>query len=237
DDSWKQPDRAMLDLVNFESTDLSFSSFTCVFMRQANLNGAKLYGVRFTGADLRDTHFLGSDFGGLINDIHRKPFTDFSFSDLRKADLSDPIPTDNISVDPYGQYLNETSKVGAWFIGADLRGAKLGRKVLGIQDSNDIHAFEFALENLKLYAQWDENTVFPPEIATALHQWKSTLRSDAEQLQRWQYLYTIYLDTFGEERSARLQSYLTLLNNTDNVSNNGQTSSISDQVCRKSLSI
>lgn len=238
DDSWKQPDRAILDLVNLENTDLSFSSFACVFMRQANLNGAKLYGVRFTGADLRDTHFLGSDFGGVITDIHLKPFTDFSFADLRKADLSDHISPDSISVDPYGQYLSETSTVGAWFIGADLRGAKLGRKVLGIEDTNDIQAFEFALENLKLYARWDEKTVFPVEIATALNQWQSTVISDVEQLQRWQYLYAIYLETFGEERSARLQSYLTLLNNAESVSNNlGQANSISDRVCRKSLPI
>jgi uncharacterized protein YjbI with pentapeptide repeats len=233
DDSWKQPDRAILDLVNFENTDLSFSSFPCVFMRQANLNGAKLYGVRFTGADLRDSQFLGSDFGGLLNDIHLKPFTDFSFADLRKADLSDLDSQENISADPYGQYLSSTSKVGAWFIGTDLRGAKLGRRVLGIQDTNDIQAFRFALENLKLYAQWDDHTVFPAEIATALNQWQSSVINDA---QRWQRLYAIYLATFGEERAARLQSYLTLHNKAKNV-NKGESTSISDQVCRKSAPI
>jgi uncharacterized protein YjbI with pentapeptide repeats len=236
DDTWKQPDRAMLDLVDFENTDLSFSSFPCVFMRQANLNGAKLYGVRFTGADLRDTQFLRSDFGGKINDIHLKPFTDFSFSDLREADLSDAEQQDHISADPYGQYLSSTSKAGAWFIGTDLRGAKLGRKVLGIQNENDTQAFEFALENLKLYAQWDNHTVFPAEIASALNQWQSSGINDAQQSQRWQRLYAIYMATFGEERSARLQSYLTLHNKAQNI-NKGESTSISDQVCRKSVPI
>jgi hypothetical protein len=201
-------------------------------MRHANLKAAKLYGVRLSGADLRDNDFRGSDFGGVITDSTRKPFTDFSFADLRGADLSDLNLQQHNNPDPYGQYLHNISTAGAWFIGADLRGAKLGRKALGITDKNDHQALNFALDNLKLYGQWDEKTEFPAEITQALTQWNHDSENAQQQNSRWQRLFAVYTLNFGDERSARLQSYLHLFKKAQH---NEDSTNISDLVCRKEL--
>ncbi len=233
DDSWKQPDRATLDLVALEQSDLSFSSFPCVYMRHANLRAAKLYGVRFSGADLRDTDFQGSDFGGSITDETLRPFTDFSFADLRRANLSDPSPQQTTQPDPYGRYLNNMSSTGAWFIGADLRGANIGRKALGIGDEINQEALSFALDNLKAHAQWDQHTTFPPEVSSVLTQWSPHSESTLEKKARWQRLIESYRASFGEKRAARLQSYLHLLNQEQTNRSGNDSVSITDHVCRK----
>ncbi|WP_147394988.1 pentapeptide repeat-containing protein [Alginatibacterium sediminis] len=233
DDYWIEPDRAMLDLVILSYTDLSFSSFPCVFMRQANLQGAKLSGVRFSAADLRDSQFNNSDFGGKIVSQGQYVLTDFSFADLRGADLSDDGKDATEQTSPYGKYQDDIQAQGAWFIGADLRGTKLGQKALGIGPQADARQLDFVLSNLKAFARWDDTTEFPPLVQRELQTWQGALESTTIKEQRWNKLVDIYQNSFGEDRAQRLRSYrlLSVESNAAKLLNPKQ--SFSDLSCQK----
>ena len=226
------PDRPFLDLVSLSHSDISFASFPCVFMRQADLQHAVLSGTRFTGADLRDTLFTGSDFGGSPIEAQHYMITDFSFADLRGANLSDLPVSATHPPSPYIKYLSSIQPQGAWLLGADLRGAVVGMKVLGLSEPATPTQLNFALENLKTFALWDQHTVFPTIIRNQLTYWQSQEETLEAKKRRWQHLVALYQASFGEERAKRLLSYVELSsNNLPQL--NRQFDSISDFACRR----
>jgi uncharacterized protein YjbI with pentapeptide repeats len=229
----EDPDRPMLDLVSLSRADISYASFPCVFMRQANLQSAVLSGTRFTGADLRDSNFQGSDFGGQLSTSSKYVLTDFSFADLRGAKLTDADEPNQYPPSPYIRYLSNIQSSGAWLMGADLRGASLGNKVLGLSDHPTAAELTFALENLKTFARWDDSTQFPPIIQSQLIYWSTQEESLEVKKRRWQRLIDWYGDSFGEARTERLISYVELSIEAQSQSTELQPQSISNLTCRR----
>lgn len=132
---WRSCRAAFASFVDCDLSEATFanSDFNNVALKRSNLDGAKIVGCKFTGADMADVKGVELWFEETLlidakmpgRDFRKATLTrlDFSQADLRKCDFRQSTLNDCS--------LRDALLDAARFDGADLRGADLGGVRLG----------------------------------------------------------------------------------------------------------
>lgn len=154
---WFGEKRANFSLSRLSNTNLRNTDFECAIARGANVSRSRLQEANFRRADLRNADFTDAEYGS----IWTYNFTDFSFADLRGGNFSEQdLVLENFG-EVYETYESLPLKAGAWLYRADIRGAKLGNRILGLDD--------------RLRSEWSKDVAYGP--ATYTNWWQSNLLS------------------------------------------------------------
>ena len=168
------------DLIRSNGVNIIRADFSDANLERANLLGARASGATFdgailSGADFTFAHLAGASFkGAWFGQVVVHQYTNFTGADLRGADLSDSPETakyvaDNRRVNPFSGDLFPVG--GAIFLDADLRGAQIGSRAVGIYLFRESigptdRAFNSTFPLLTILAakDWDSETEFPPFV-------------------------------------------------------------------------
>lgn len=163
--------RANFSLANFSNANLRYSNLGCSINRHSIFENAKLQEANFRFSDLRNANFSNAEYGS----IWSYNFTNFSFVYLRGGFFDNVITDRSNSFDFYSSYAGQKLTSGAILYRADIRGATIGRDIIGIDsglymdersnliDQANGMSNAFLVANL-IGANWDETTSFPEEV-------------------------------------------------------------------------
>ena len=223
--------RPNLSLSDFTNANLRAAHAPCSLFRGAKFNGASLRDAVFVAANLERAEIRNAEFGG----SHFFEFTDFSFANLRGADLrhdaSGPLSSLD-SIEAYDTGRQTIASGGAFLIGADLRGAKLGPEVLGVHlldrvelvaretsglvdasDSEKLFFQDFPVLTVLSASRWDATTVFPDVVAQRLRQLglrdgrADTTEEKANLDRAREWIEEAYRMVYGEQRTQLVRGF------------------------------
>ena len=159
--------------IDLSETYLHNANFSGANLIDANFSGAFLYGANFALVDMKKADLRGAYYG----ESSRDKFTSFVGANLEGADLSDSKDIKDEISKGVGDFRGgHIRSGGAYFLGADLRGAKIGHLAAGsfLRNIPTLLKYEreyfegWVFHNILSARQWDIETVFPGHIEALL---------------------------------------------------------------------